>query len=287
MAPVVRYAMSESETFRLGTFLDSVDRPSLEELAGAIDEDEFMERDVEEFEEDDDLIYKDKARNVRVHRSGDEYDFCHFRYVSDTKDSYRVRTEDDEEHDANDTRLASARALYFENGQFVFESNDDIGDAWIPRFIGRASGYDIEGGDYQLYTLGPYFMADAYDDYDVVTKVKLDETTGEDELSGDVSEFIQELAGEVTSFEFSSGGSENLKNKDVMDSVARSLDITGMNAKYEDGYMKTFSGSSVKQTLDYEDANPDNMEEKTRRESLAARDVVKEELQRADRVYDD
>lgn len=276
--------MSESETYRLGTFFNDSDRPSLEEVASALD-DEFIERDTEEIEDNEELVYKDKGRNVRIHREGGEYDFCHFRYVSDTKDSYRVRTENDEESDESQTRLVTSRVLYFENGQFAFESNQDLEDFWIPRFIGRATGYDIEGTNYRLYTLGEECMLDAYQDHDIVTKLRLEEPSTEADISDDVGDFIRDLAGEVTSFEFSSGGSENLKNKSAIDTCARNLGIRRMNAKHEGSLMKEFSGSSITQTLDYEDANPDNMEEQIRRESIAARDVVQEELERLITIY--
>lgn len=277
--------MAERETYRLGSFFDGVDRPSLEELANALD-DEFIERDSEEIDDgEDELVFKDKGRNVRIHREESDYDYCHFRYVSDTKDSYRIRTEDDEEADASDTRLAISRVLYFENGQFAFESNQDLEDYWIPRFIGRATGYDIEGSNYQLYNLGEDYMAEAYDAHDIVTKLKLEKPHTDADVSDDVGDFIRDLAGEVTSFEFSSGGDENLKDKPAIDRCARNLAIRGMNAKHEEDLMKEFSGSSITQTLDYEDANPDNMEEQIRRESLAARDVVEPELKRLKEIY--
>lgn len=279
--------MPERETYRLGTFIDGVDRPSLNELASALD-DEFIERDSEEINDgEEELVYKDKGRNVRVQRDGGDYDFCHFRYVSDTKESYRIRTEDDEEADRNDTRLADARVLYFENGQFVFESSQELEDFWIPRFIGRAAGYNITGSDYRLYSLDERFMADVYGAYDIVTKLKLEEPNIDEEISDEVGEFVRDLVGEVTSFEFSSGGVENLKGKTAIDTCAQNLAIRRMNAKHEEGLMKEFSGSSVKQTLDFEEVNPDNMAEKIRRESLAARDVVQEELERLDEIYDD
>jgi hypothetical protein len=278
--------MPESETYRLGAFFNDDDCPSLEELAGALD-DEFIERDTEELEDDEELVYKEKGRNVRLHHEGSEYDFCHFRYVSDTKNSYRVRTEDDEEADESETRLVDSRVLYFDNGQFVFESNRELEDYWIPRFIGRAAGYEIEGSDYRLYNLGEQYMAEAYDAHDIVTKLKLEEPRTKSEIPDDIGGFIRNLAGEVTSFEFSSGGDENLKDKPAIDTCARNLGIKAMNAKHEEKLMKEFSGSSITQTLDYEDVNPDNMEEKIRRESLAARDVVQEELERLRDVYHD
>jgi len=274
------------ETYRLGTYLSGVDVPSLEELAAALD-DEFIKRDTEEIEEDDkELVYKDKGRNVRIQRDNGDYDFYHFRYVTDTRESYRIRTDEDEEADQSETRLADSRVLFFGNGQFAFESNEDLEDTWIPRFIGRAAGYRIEGGDYRLYNLGSDYMADVYNAYDIVTKLRLEEPTKQDEISDEVGGFIRNLAGEITSFEFSSGGTENLKNKSAIDTCARNLRITRMNAKYEEELMKEFSGSSVKQSLDFEDANPGNMDEQIRRESLAARDVVQEELDRLGRIYD-
>jgi len=277
--------MPMRETYRLGTFFDSVDRPSLEELAAALD-DEFLERDSEEINDgEDELVYKDKGRNVRVQRDNGDYDYCHFRYVSDTKESYRVRTDDDEEADTDETRLVDSRVLYFENGQFAFESSQDLEDYWIPRFIGRAAGYDLEGADYRFYNLGEQYLAEAYVAHEIVTKLRLEEPQGSEGIADEVGSFIRDLAGEVRSFEFSSSGDENLKQKPSIDTCARNLAIRRMNAKHEEELMKEFSGSSITQTLDYEDANPDNMEEQIRRESLAARDVVQEELERLKEVY--
>ncbi|QIO25566.1 hypothetical protein [Haloarcula sp. JP-L23] len=277
--------MAESETYRLGTFFSEVERPSLEELASALD-DEFIERDTEELaDEGEELVFKDKGRNIRIQRDGGDYDYLHFRYVSDTKQSYRVRTEDDEEDDQSDTRLVDSRVLYFENGQFALETDNDLEDRWIPRFIGRATGYDIGGGDYRIYNLGEQYFSMVYQDLDIVTKLKLEEPQSQDEISNDVGDFVRNLAGQVTSFEFSSGGSENLKDKPAIDTCAEHLAISRMTGKYEEELMKNYTGSSVSQTLDYEDANPDNMEEQIRRESLAARDVVQEELERLREVY--
>lgn len=275
--------MSKAETYRLGTFLSDESRPSLEELADALD-DQFIEREVEEHDNDDDLVYKDKGRNTWVQQDGREYDYCQFRYVSDTKESYRIRTEDDEEADGSQTFLETSRVLYFENGQFIMESNDDLEDFWIPRFIGRVTGYDL-GDSYRFYNLGENFMLETYNSYDIVTKLKLEERNTESELSDEVGEFIQDLMSEVNSFEFSSSGNGNLKNKDSIDKCARCLGIKRMNAKHEEDLMKVFSGSSIKKSLDYEDANPENMQEQVRRESLSARDVVREDLERLKDIY--
>jgi len=283
--------MTTNETYRMGTFLVGEDnRPSINELGEALN-DEFIERDSEEINDGEkELVYKDKGRNVWIQESDDvekEYDYCHFRYVTDTKESYRVRTDDDEEKDENETRLADSRVMYFRNGQFVFESSEDLEDFWIPRFIGRVLDYKLEGSDYRLYNLGEEYMHDAYNNHDIVTKLRLEEPRGDSgEVSDEVGEFIRDLAGEVTSFEFSSGGNGNLKNKASIDKCAQNLGIRRMNAKNEDDYMKTFSGSSINKSWDAGDTSPDNMEAQVRRESLAVRNAIQEELERLMRIYE-
>lgn len=282
--------MATSETYRMGDYLiGEHERPSLEELAESLD-DEFIDRDDEELDDGTILDYKDKGRNVWVQEtedgSKDDYDYCHFRYVSDTKDSYRERTESDEEEDQNDTRLVEARVMYFRNGQFAFESKNNLENSWIPRFIGRATGYDIEGSDYQLYHLGEEYMHDVYDHHDIVTKLQLKEPRSEpDKVSGDIVEFIRNLAGEVNSFEFTANNEGNLKERESLDTCARNLRIHNIKAKYENDYMKEINSSSLTKRWDAGAVTPEGMEAQVVRESLAVRSAVQEELERLKRIY--
>lgn len=282
--------MATSETYRMGEYLVSRDeRPSLEELAEALD-DEFIDRENEELDDGTILDYKDKGRNVWIEENEDsgknDYDYCHFRYVSDTKDSYRERTDDDEEEDQSDTRLVDARVMYFRNGQFIFESRNNLESSWIPRFIGRATDYNIEGTDYQLYTLGEEYMGEVYDNHDIVTKIQLKEPRGEsDRVSDEVGDFIRDLAEEVNSFEFSANNDGNLKEKKSLDLCAQNLRIYNINAKYENDYMKEINSSSLTKRWDAGEVTPEEIEAQVARESLAVRSAVQGELERLKPIY--
>lgn len=176
--------------------------------------------------------------------------------------------------------------MYFGNGQFIFESRNDLEDTWIPRFIGRATGYEIEGIDYRLYNLSEPYMLDVYEKHEIVTKLRLKESEGKSEaVSDEVGEFIRDLAGEVNSFEFGAGRSGNLKNKDNIDTCAQNLGIRYIHAKHEDDTMKEISGSSLTKAWDAGDTTPEDMAAQVARESLAVRNAVQEELERLDRIY--
>lgn len=277
--------MSKTETYRMGIFLTE-DRPTVEELENTLDND-FIERETDELgDSGEEHSFQDKGRNALVRDSGEEYGYCHFRYVSESEESFRYRTDDGDEDEDYEATLKDARVLYFENGQFIIESNQELEDRWVPRFIGRATDYDIGGADYRFYNLGDDFLSDAYQDHEFVSQVKFGEPRGSG-VSSELGQFIQDLVGEVTSFDFNGSQGENLKSKSAIDTCADHLSIKFLKARHEDDTMKKFTSKSVQKALDYEDAGDPDIMERVRRESLAAREAIKEELQRAARVYDD
>lgn len=276
--------MSKAETYRMGIFLTE-ERPTVEELEESLSN-EFIERKTDELgNSGEEHSFQDKGRNALVRDAGDDYGYCHFRYVAESEESYRVRTEDGEEEDEYDAHLKDTRVMYFENGQFLIQSNQDLENRWIPRFIGRVTGYEVTGAEYKFYNLGNDFLTDAYEDHDFVSQIKVSEPRGSAKVSDEVGTFIRNLADEVSSFNFKGEQGENLKSKDVLDTCAEHLSIQFLKARHEDDTMKTFTGKSVNKALDYEEGNDPNIMERVRRESQAVLEAMEEELRRAKRIY--
>lgn len=266
--------------------IQTEERPSVEELHDNISSrSDFRDREVNELESGEERVFQERGRNAYVQDPNEEYGYCHFRYVGDSEESYRIR-EDGEEKDKSDLHVKDTRVMYFSNGQFIIQSNQDLEYRWIPRFIGNATGHNFEGGDYQFYTLGEYFLKDAYDDHTFVSRIKVSEPTGSAaSVSSEVGQFVRNLIGEVNSFEFNGAQGENLKTKDAIDKCAKHLGIRYLKAKHDDDTMKEFTRKSITKPLDYENAGDPDIMEKVRRESTAARRAMKEELKRAKRVY--
>lgn len=284
--------MPEEERYKLATFLaDESDRPTVQELEQAIS-DNFSDREEEEIEEEDEpLVYKEKGRNTysNTDTESSDYDYCHFRYVADTKESYRVRGDDDEEQDATDVRLTDARVIYFRNGQMAFESKQDMEPLWVPRFIMKITGYeDFEPSDWQMYNFGRDFMHDVYDNADLVSVLKLAEPNDTSDGTSELVDFVANIASEVSNLRFSAGnGGGNLKSRPAIDTCARNLKILNLRYKNDGGYTKeiTSSGSFVT-TWDIGEIADEDSDERQRQESIEMRKEVMPHLKRVIRLSD-
>ena len=280
--------MATEERYKMGVF-ETNQRPSIEELASVLD-DEFQTRETEELE-DEELVYKEKGRNVYLHRDDEEeeneYDYCHFRYVADTKESYRIRNEDDEEDNRNDTRLTDARVMYFRNGQFAFESRDGLEPYWIPDFISHVTDSDVERSEWRLYTFGSDFMKRLYDDYPTVSILKLAEPRDVDQVSSEIGEFIINLSGEVDNFQFSTGqGGGNLKSRSSIDTCAQHLDILKIHMKREGGYTESATRRGTLVTKwEIGEIQSEETEARQRLESLAVRRKLWKHLESLEDLY--
>ncbi|WP_277540638.1 hypothetical protein [Haloarcula laminariae] len=234
--------MTTTETYRVGSLTangSSLPTPSevYEGISG-----EFSVRK-EEYDEDRDetLVYKHKGRDAHLEETEGDYSYCHFTYVSDTLDSIRVRTDDDEETDDSRQKLETSRILYFENGQFIYESRQDMLDLWIPKFLGEITDTEMEAGDWRFEDSLPQdVMEDFFQSRPTISVLKVAQPEDGGSISGDstLANAVADLAGRVSSQRFSIGNQtgNNLKGASIIDESAEKLDILEISGKYENGH---------------------------------------------------
>lgn len=228
--------MTTRGTFRLGK-LKADSLPSPDDVAEGID-DEFEVRSTEEDPETGGTIeFAEKGRDPHVEADYDGYNYCFFTYVTDTSESFRVRDENGEEKPESQSVLQLSWAIYFENGQFAYQSRNDIANAWIPRYIKKAAGMDPTNDDYTLDKIGQDELRSAYDSADRVTKIAFG-NPGEDEET-DISsagEKLQELAEVADGLSFSTGqgGDEDIRDPSLIQDAVDALKIKRLNRKKDD-----------------------------------------------------
>lgn len=268
--------MTTTETYRVGQFQQSPSSlPSPSELYESI-EDEFTIR-AEEYDEerDEELVFKQKGTSPYLGNSYDEYSYCHFSYVADTPDSILIRNDEDEIEEDNRRKIEAARVLYFENGQFIFESRDDIPNGWIPGFIEEITDSDIDPTEWEQQKLSQESLTDFYRDQPQVSvlKVKQPEESSEVSSEADIPDEILELAGRVVSQRFSVGrrSNNNLKGATIVDESAEYLEILEISAKDESGKTTNLKSSGPIKISWNDDDLPDGDEVGVRAEFVRSK----------------
>lgn len=238
--------MTSRATFRIGGLkTGSEDPPTPKELADRI-EDSFTTRSKEEDPVSGETVrFAEKGRNEYYTSEYGDYNFCFFTYVADTADSYRIRNDDDEEKEESQVVLELAWVIYFENGQFAFQSRDDIADAWAPRFIKKRTGHQITNDDFRLDQIGQAELKQWYDSADRISKIKF---TKPGDSSSDITnnmENLRELAETASGLSFSvgQGGDTDLREANLIGAAVDALDIQRMNVKNGDENMTTLKQS--------------------------------------------
>ena len=250
--------------------------PSPEEVKGAIDalDDNF---EIIRRREDDpvtggELEYREKGRTTYLGDSHDDFSFCHFIYAADTENSIVVRNEDGEEEEQNQPELVRPRVFYFENGQFVFESRQELIDRWVPRFIGKVTDTDVRENT-RIYPFGQDMMKDFYDTRNKITVFKF--TSPEDEEftpDSPLAEALNELTQEVESQQFSGGNSgKNLKGTDIVDEAAEKMRILKLHGARDEGFTMNILASGVYKTTWSESDWDEPVETGTRAEAISNR----------------
>jgi hypothetical protein len=238
--------MTTRGTFRFGELKASDSGiPTPEELGEGIENDFTIRSEEEDPVTGETVEFAEKGRNVYVSDEYEDYNFCFFTYVTDTPDSFRVRDEDGEEKESSEVVLEVAWAIYFENGQFAFQSREDIAEAWIPRFIKKRTGYEVTNDDFRLDSLGQPELKQWYGNADRISKIKFGRSgdSGVD-LSGAGRE-LRELAEIANGMTISTGqgNDSDLRNSSLVDTAVESLEINQMNVKNGDENMITLKQS--------------------------------------------
>lgn len=243
--------MSESERYKFGEInLPESELPSPEEVKAAIDslgdEFEIIRRTEDDPVSGGELEYREKGRTTYLGDSHGELSFCHFIYVADTENSIVVRNEDGEEEEQNQPELVRPRVFYFENGQFAFESREELVDQWVPQFIGEVTDTDVTHNTY-IYSFDQEMMEDFYNSRDKITVFKFTSPEGE-EFTPDtpLAEALNELTQDVESQQFSGGNSgKNLKGTDIVDEAAEKMRILKLHGARDEGYTMNILASGV------------------------------------------
>lgn len=233
--------MTTTETYRFGRLtLSQSTLPTPAEVYEGIN-DRFAIRK-EEYDEvrDETRIYKEKGRDPHLGDDNDDHSFCCFSYISDTPESILIRNDDDEEEEVNDRRLETSRILYFENGQFAFESRLDLLDLWIPQFIGEVTNTELNEDDWRFDSLPQEVMTSFFQDRPVISILKVEQPENKNTITGDsaLDQTVADLAGRVESQRFSVGKQRgnNLKGASIISEAAENLDILEVSGKYENSY---------------------------------------------------
>lgn len=238
--------MTTSGTFRFGELKPSEDGiPTPTELAEGIT-DEFTIRSEDEDPVTGEIVeFAEKGRNVFCSDQYEDYNFCFFTYVFDTPDSFRVRNEEGEEKESSEIMLEVAWVIYFENGQFAFQSRNDLADAWIPQFIKKRTSHEVTNDDYRSHSLGQPELKQWYDNADRISKIKFGESGDEAAQISGAGQQLQELAQIASGIELSTGqgNDSDLRDASIVDTAVESLDITRMNVKNGDENMVTLKES--------------------------------------------
>ncbi|WP_424014290.1 hypothetical protein ACOZ35_14890 [Halorubrum xinjiangense] len=232
-------------TFRLGKLrTENGELPSPEELADGIQDDFTVRSEEEDPDTGETVEYAEKGRNVFLGDGYDEYNFCFFTYVADTLESFRIRDGNDIEDDSQIV-LETAWVIYFDNGQFAYQSRQDIPRAWIPRFIKKRAGVEVTDNDFVMDSIGQDEIENWYDRADRISKAKFSQVSeGESDLSG-AGEKLQELARVADGLSFSTGRGDDgdLREATLIDEASDSLEIASLNVKIGDENMITIKQS--------------------------------------------
>ncbi|MFC5367222.1 hypothetical protein [Salinirubrum litoreum] len=237
--------MTERGTFRLGRLkVENGSLPTVDEVADAISDD-FTERTSEEDPATGEPItYQEKGRDVYKATDYDNYNFCHFTYVTDTDESFRIR-DDGEEREEDQIVLEVAWVVYFENGQYAFQSRDDIAEAWIPRFIKRRTDREITNDDHRMDRIGQEELEDRFYGADRITKAKFGQSGDDDAGRAGSGGSLEELARHSSGLTFSTGqgGGGNLQDASLIREAVEELEIKRINVKNGDENMITLKES--------------------------------------------
>jgi hypothetical protein len=280
--------MSTTERYRIGV-IESDDRPSLEEVASAIDG-EFRTRTTEEQDDGTVLDYREKGQNVYLHRTSEDeenpYDYVHFRYVANTKDSYPVLNEDGEIDEESVSPVVNPRVMYFENGQFAIESRNKVEEFWIPDYIGRVTGRELDRQEWRLYNIESNYLSEIYNSHDIISTIKVAKPERDISADSEIDELILELFEEVNSFTFSRGlGGGNLKSRSTINRCADVLDIKKIRMKNEGGNMEQVSGQSIEINYSTGEIESESTDARQQMESLAVQSRLRPKLELAAELY--
>jgi hypothetical protein len=237
--------MSETERYQFGMFdLPPKELPSPEDVHNAIDE-EWQDRKEEE-ETGETRVFQERGRTGYHGDSHDEYEFCHFYYVSDTESSVVVR-DGDEEVEINQRELVLPRVLYFDNGLFAFETREGLVEHWVPRFIADKTDTAIEPEDHSFYNnFSQAVMKGFYDRWDKITVFKFGAPENDEgfESGSPLAESLNELMTVVENQQFSGGQSgNNLKGIEIVENTAENMQILKLHGNREDELRKNILSS--------------------------------------------
>lgn len=246
--------MSESDRYQFGRIgLPQSELPTPKEVCDEVTEMDDKFQSLRK-EEDDKLSgkvleYREKGRSAYHGDSHGEYSFCYFYYVTDTENSIVIRNEEGEEEERNQPQLVRPRIFYFENGQFAFESKQDLEKHWVPRFIGKATGTSV-AENYSFYNISQDIMKDFYDTCDHISVFRFGspEDGGVFEDDSDLDQALNELTENIDSQKFSGGNSgKNLKEVEIMDEAAEKMQLLELHGSRDDGYTDEIfaSGTAV------------------------------------------
>lgn len=252
--------MSEPETYQLAKFsLDSAELPSPSEIAdGATESYELREEEYDE-EREEKRVYKHRAENPFAEETNDGYSYCHLNYHTDTSDSILIRSEDDEEIEEVRREIEAARVLYFENGQFVFEStrNNNLRVLLITQFISESTGVDIDRDDIELYSIPQEVMEEFYGQRSVVSIVRFSAPDSLDDVpdNSEVAKSVGKLLDRMEGLKFSVGRKKaDLKGSTLIDESVEHLDVTEISGRRE-SELTTNVKSSGRVRIDWNEAN--------------------------------
>lgn len=254
--------MTERATFRVGELkTESGEVPSPEQVAENI-QDKFSTRSTDEDPVTGEPIeFAEKGRNVYHTSEYSDYNFCFFTYVADTTDSFRIREEGEEVEDSQIV-LEIAWVIYFDNGQFAFQSRDDIADAWIPRFIKKRSGLEPTNDDYRLDKIGQSELKQQYAAADRVSKISFSQREDDEIDNTEINNALQNLIEVTNGLTFSTGQGDdrNLKDSELINMATDALEIQNLKIKKGDENMITLKQSGrVNISWNESDWNEDNL----------------------------
>ncbi|MDS0277908.1 hypothetical protein NDI85_08875 [Halomicroarcula sp. S1AR25-4] len=238
--------MTVRQTFRIAEFdLPQDELPTPEELAENIN-DEFSQRNEEEDPvSGETLDYLEKGRNAHYEMNRDSYNFCYFRYVTDTPESFRIRNDDNEEVEQNETVLETASVIYFDTGEFAFQTRQDIAEAWIPAFIAKIADMDVDNDFFTRKFFESDKMRSVYQNADTISKIAFNHPGDSENISGNgLGDDIGDLAELCEGLTFSTGqGDGNLQGNSVIDAAVDALEVKQLNTKRGDENMITVKNS--------------------------------------------
>jgi len=238
--------MTTDGTFRIGQLKSSESGiPSADELGDNLRNNFTIRSEEEDPVTGDTVEFAEKGRNVYTSNEYDDYNFCFFTYVTDTPDSFRVRDDNGEEKESSEVVLEVAWVIYFDNGQFAFQSRDDIADAWIPQFIKKRTGYEVTNDDFRLDSLGQPELRRWYNNADRISKIKFGQSGDSSIELSNAGEELRELAEISNGLTISTGqgNDSDLRSASLVDTAIDSLDVVRMNVKKGDENMITLKQS--------------------------------------------